>query len=444
MPRDIGALIDSQPLRPLQWRVLLLCSLTVLLDGYDIQTMALAVPALAGEWQLPPSGFGLALSAALLGIGIGSALIAPLGDRWGRRPLILGGLCLVGLGSIASAYAGNLDALIAMRFATGLGLAASLANATALVSEYVPARRRAALVTLMFVNVGLGAFLAGFTAPALMALGGWRGIFFAGGLLPLGLALIMLAALPESVRLLLARRPGHPAIARLLARLAPGVEAGTVVAEAIVAGQPLRGSLGELLSHAYRPRTLLLWSLFCGNLFVLYLLISWLPTLLHQAGWAPAQALRCAVLIQLGGIVGGLAIAFMVDKGRAVPALVCAYGIATCALAAFLVVPPDPAAWSALLLLLGCGVSGTQFALYALGAAAYPTTIRATGLGWAVAVGRTGAIAGPLAGAFLLQQQIASATLLGLLALPLLLCAFAARSIPRLLPFSQPTVPEGK
>ena len=422
--QDIGQLIDTRPLTGFQIRIIMLCCLTVLLDGYDIQTMALVVPSLAREWGMPASSFGIVLSASLLGIGLGAALVAPFGDRWGRRPLLIGGLWLTGIASIATGLADSLPLLLAGRLFTGIGLAMGLTNATALVSDYVPARRRAALVTLMFCNIALGAFAAGFSAPALIGSFGWRSLFFVGGVLPLGLALLHQVALPESLRLLLAGKPGHRAIAPLITKLFPDIDPASIHAQG--REQVQRRSIAELLSSVYRRRTLLLWQIFCLNLFVLYLLISWLPSLLRDAGWAPAAAMRGAVMIQLGGIVGGLLISLAVDKGKAAAALIGAYVIAAAALGAFALIPSTPLLWTLLLVILGGGVSGSQLALYALGAGFYPPALRATGLGWSTAIGRIGAMIGPLAGALLLQSHLGTTATLGMLAAPLFFCALGA------------------
>jgi AAHS family 4-hydroxybenzoate transporter-like MFS transporter len=426
---DIGELIDERPLSALQVRVIVLCGLIVLLDGFDIQAMALAVPSLAAEWSLPPSGFGLALTASLVGIGVGAAFVGPLGDRYGRRPLLIASLALVGAGSLATGFSTSQTQLVAWRFVTGLGLGASLPNAVALTSEYVPARRRAALLTLMYCQVAVGALTAGFVAPTIIETSGWQGIFFVGGVLPLALCVALYVTMPESVRLLLAQRPDDSRTAVILAQLAPRIEATRVYAHARERVQ--RQSVLTLLTPHYRARTVLLWCIYCMNLFALYLLVSWLPTLLRGAGWASAQALKGAVLIQAGGIVGGLCLSWLVDRGRTVSALTGAYCLTAVALGLFMLVPATVTSWSALLLVVGCGTSGTQFGITVLAAAFYPATIRVTGVGWANAIGRTGAIMGPLAGTWVVQQQLGANQVLALLVIPVLMCGICALLVPR-------------
>jgi AAHS family 4-hydroxybenzoate transporter-like MFS transporter len=418
---DVSQLIDTRPLVPLQKLIIVLCGLVVLLDGYDIQTMALAVPSIAAEWRIPSSTFGLALSASLIGLMVGAGLVAPLGDRFGRRPLLVGGMALVGLASLCTAYSTLPAHLVAWRFLTGIGLGASIPNGTALTSEYMPARRRAALVTLMFCNMAVGAFAAGFTAPWIVSRWGWQGIFIVGGTLPLLVSLVLFAWAPESVRFLLARNPDDPRIARLLARIAPDVTAAHFRSE----NEPARRhSILALFLPEYRVRTVLVWSTYVLNLFVLYVLVSWIPTLLRSAGWAAANASRGVGVLNAGGVIAGLVISGFVDRNKALPAMLAAYLGVGASLALFSALPSG-AVWWLLLLVIGGGTSGAQMTLNALAASIYPPAFRATGVGWATSIGRFGAAFAPLAAAVAVGRQFAPQTVLAMLIVPVLGCAIS-------------------
>jgi AAHS family 4-hydroxybenzoate transporter-like MFS transporter len=167
------------------------------------------------------------------------------------------------------------------------------------------------------------------------------------------------------------------------------------------------------------------------NLFSLFFLISWLPTLLSSSGWTPANASRGGVMLQIGGIISGLIMARYVDKGKTVPAMVTAYFVSAVSLGLFLIIPSDNGAWWLLLLTIGAGTSGTQFAFNALSAAFYPPLIRSTGVGWAVGVGRIGAVLGPLFGGFILREKLATPQVLGLLVIPVVVCAISVMFLPR-------------
>jgi AAHS family 4-hydroxybenzoate transporter-like MFS transporter len=419
---EIGRLIDEGALTRQKIGVIVLCGIAVLLDGYDIQTMALAVPSLTEEWGIEAAAFAYALSASVLGMVLGMAAVAPLGDRLGRRPLLIWGMLLVGLASAATALSTTPTELVIWRLLTGIGLGITLPNATALTSEYVPQRNRAFLIAAMYLGVPLGAVIAGFVAPMLIDAMSWRAIFLAGGLLPLALAVLLFAFVPESVRLLVAQRPKDPRSAGLLNRFVPGVDAVTVYA--LPKDRVEKQTVLALFQPQYWARTSLLWCIFALNLFVLFVLISWLPTILTDAGWTRPQALRGAVVIHAGGIIGGLVIARLVDVGRTVAALMTTYAIAAVGFALFLVVPGTLPAWTILLLVVGAGVSGSQVALIALSAIFYPASLRATGAGWASGCGRVGAFVAPLAGGLVIARyDLAPAQHLTLLIPPMLVCA---------------------
>ena len=416
---EIGQLIDERPLRPLQIIVMVLGFLVVWLDGYHIQSMALVVPTLSEQWSVKATDFKLVVSSALIGILLGSAFIASLGDRWGRRRILILSMIIIGVSSIGTGFAAGMTHLVIWRFVTGLGLGASIANATALTSDYVPSKRRAALVTLMFSGVSIGAFTSGYIADPIIGAFGWRGLFTIGGSVPLVMAVILAAALPESISLMLARNPGDRRIPKILARLAPGVDAVTVYARK---QEVHRKSALELLSHPYVRGTLLLWFVFFVNMFILYLLVNWLPTLLNAQGWSSSDARRGAVMIQIGGVIGGLILSYYVDKAKTVVATVTSYVLCAAAFFLFAVLPSTGVSWWLLLLVVGGGISGGQFVINALAAGFYPPVIRSTGVGWAFSIGRIGAVLSGFAGGFILEMNVAPMVVLQMLVVPVLMC----------------------
>jgi MFS transporter, AAHS family, 4-hydroxybenzoate transporter len=416
---EIGQLIDQRKLSSLQISVMVLSALVVWLDGYHIQTMALVVGTLSSQWSIKSEDFKLVLSSALIGIALGGAFIGPLGDRFGRRILLITTMAVVGLASIGTGYATNMTQLFIWRFLTGLGLGASLTNATALTSDYVPSRRRAALVTLMFSGVPIGAFTSSFVSPIIVQEFGWKGMFTIGGAVPLVLCVILAAAIPESVKLLLASRPGDPRIPKILSRLAPEMDVQNVYAKK---SEVRRQSVLELLREPYRTGTLLLWLVFILNMFILYILVNWLPTLLRTQGWSAANASQGTGMIQAGGVFGGIFISWCVDRGRTVMGMITAYMVTAVAFGLFAVLSSSGFSWWVLLFVVGSGISGNQFALNALSATFYPPLIRATGIGWAASVGRIGAISSPIVGGFIIQMHVAPFAVLGGLVGPVLMC----------------------
>jgi len=416
---EIGQLIDERPLSLLQILVMVMSFLVVWLDGYHIQSMSLVVPTLAAEWSVKSTDFKLVVSSALIGILLGSAFIASLGDSWGRRKILIISMVIIGISSIGTGYSTTMMHLVIWRFLTGLGLGSSIANATALTSDYVPSKRRAALVTVMFSGVSIGAFTSGYIAAPIIAHFGWRGLFVIGGAVPLFVAVLLALALPESLRLLLAKDPENPRIPKILARMAPDVDPRSVFARK---QDVKRQSALELLSKTYMKGTLLLWFVFFVNMFILYLLVLWLPTLLSTQGWSASRAMRGAVMIQLGGVMGGLILSWYVDKGRTVVATITAYLLCGVAFVLFAVLPSTGISWWLLLLVVGAGISGGQFVINALAAGFYPTIIRSTGVGWAFSIGRIGAVLSGFAGGLILERQVAPFAVLGMLVVPVLMC----------------------
>jgi MFS transporter, AAHS family, 4-hydroxybenzoate transporter len=415
---EIGQLIDERPLSALQIIVMVMSFLIVWLDGYHIQSMALVVPMVAKEWLLKPSDFQWVLTSALIGTALGSAFIGSLADRFGRRKILIISMAVIGISSIATGFANTVTGLISWRFLTGLGLGASIPNAIALTSDYVPSKRKAALVTLMFTGMSIGALTAGMVGPDIVNHFQWRGMFTFAGVLPLVMSLLLMTTIPESVKLLLARDPDDPRIPKILARLAPGIDAGAVYAKKQVVQKQ---SVFELMNPTYRKGTLLLWFVFFFNMFILYLLVVWLPTLLSAQGWSSRMAMYGSVMIQAGGVAGGLVLSRYVDKGKTVSATVTAYLITAVAFGLFARLPSHGPSWWILLLVVGSGISGGQFVLNALAATFYPPVIRSTGVGWVFSIGRIGAIISPFVGAWI-SKQVAPSAVLTLLIIPVALC----------------------
>lgn len=415
----LAELIDRRPLSAIQMWVAALCAAALFVDGYDIQVMALAVPSLSQAWSLPPSSFGYALAAVGLGIMFGSAILGPLGDRFGRRTLLVVTMTFVGLMTGCTALASTPAQFVGWRFATGVALGAGIPSCAALTSEYAPVASRSFVMGLMNVATPIGAFSAGFIAPPVLEAFGWRGTFLIGGMGPIIIALLALLV-PESLKFLLVRRPTDARIARYLRRIAPDVDPATVVVQG--RDEVQRISPLVLLAASFRARTLVLWSLVALNLFNLYVLISWLPTLLERSGWSLADALRGAVLIQGGGIVGGLLMSRFMDRGATKPALVGGFVLSAVSLVMFTLIHGQ-AAWVALLLLVGAGISGSQLSLNALSAAYYPPAIKATGVSWAVMIGGLGSIAAPVVGGSLIDIGLPLASILALLAVLSVICA---------------------
>jgi benzoate transport len=411
---DVQQRVAQGPLTSFQLAAIAVCIGLNMLDGFDILAMSFSASGVKAAWGLQNSELGALLSAGLVGMALGSLFLAPCADRWGRRRIIL----------LAGAIAGTgFTDLLVLRALTGIGIGATIASVAVLVSEYAPDRWRSAALAAYATGYPVGATIGGALTALAIPRYGWRSAFAIGGAMSVVLLLVAWRLLPESLDFLLTRRtPG--ALSRLNALLArmrlPALSA--MPEHATGAGHE---SGAAPLRVLLTGRTLLLWLTFFCTMAAFYFIVSWTPRLLNAAGLSAAQGLTGGVLLNLGGIAGcaGFAIAATrADAHRllfgslvASALLIAAFGIAVHRL--------DLALWTALL--LGVLANAAMSGLYAVGPPLYPTAVRATGMGWAIGIGRLGAILAPLVSGALLDHGWAPAQLYFLFAVPFVIAAIA-------------------
>lgn len=421
---DATRLIDDRPIGRFQIATIVLCALVVFVEGFDAQAIAYVAPSISRDWQLERGALGPVFAAGLLGIMLGSLFIAPLADRLGRRRIILASTVIFGLLTLVTPLASDATGLLVLRFLTGFGLGGAMPNAISLTSEYSPARRRAFLVMLMFGGFSLGSALGGFAAAYLIPHYGWRAVFVLGGVMPLALLPLLIAKLPESLRFLAASGKDADGATALLRRLDPAASpnARVVVLETAVT----RGSVAELFHDGRAKVTLLLWVVFFMSLLDLYLIVNWLPTTLTAAGTSIGQAAITGSIFQLGGMVGTIVIGLLSDRVGAARMLTLAYIFAAFCIGMIAITHGGSTATLIAVAGAGFGVVGGQIGANALSATFYPTTIRSTGVGWALGIGRIGSIVGPLVGGVLLALDMPPQQLFLISVVPVLIAAVAA------------------
>ncbi|MNO51137.1 4-hydroxybenzoate transporter PcaK [compost metagenome] len=397
----VSEIIDNSPLSALQVRVLFLCFLAVVLDGFDTAAIGYIAPELIQDWGIERSQLAPAFAAGLFGMLVGSVGFGPVADRRGRKFVLLVSLLIVSLGTLTCALAPNIEILAALRFFTGIGLGGVLPNAITLSTEYSPARRRMFLVTLSYSGFTLGLALGGWIAGLLLPVAGWKGLLLFGGLTPLILLPVLIAGLPEST-LFLAGDPKRIDRLREILKRVSGrhdLDAVSLITEVTTANP--RSPATTLFSEGRALRTVMLWLTFFNCLFVFYLLTSWLPTILRGSGYGTQETSHIAAMVPFGGVVGGIVMALLMDRfgaQRLLPPL--------CLLAAgVLVLTGAQLGNSTALLLMVFGVgftlTGALNNLSILAATLYPTHARATGVSWALSAGRAGSIMGSMLGAWL-------------------------------------------
>jgi len=431
---DVPALLNGQPISRYQFLVAALCAAVVFMDGFDAQAIGYVAPTLSRAWQLKPGALGPVFGIGLFGLTLGALAAGPIADRFGRKPVILFCTLFFGACTLLTVTADSLSTLMVWRFLTGLGLGGAMPNAIALTSEYSPDRSRASMVMVMFIGFSLGSALGGALAAELVPSYGWTIVFWVGGIVPLVLLPILALWLPESIRLLALREGQNERIAALLGRISPRLRYDPQVQFVAPEEHPPGFTVGHLFSEGRSIGTLLLWVMFFMNLLDLYFLANWLPTVIHNAGISERLAVITTALLQVGGVVGTLILARLLDRFLPYRVLAVTYLLAAVFLAAIGSSGSSIALIIPLVFATGFCVVGAQIGANALAALYYPTFIRSTGVGWALGVGRIGSIIGPVVGGILLAQQWSMARLFLLGAVPALIAAVAVFAMGQLRP----------
>lgn len=419
--RRVEELIDSSPMRLSQWRAIGLCSIVAMLDGFDLQVMSFVAPIVSERFDFGPEVVGYLLSAALAGLMLGSFVASPFSDRFGRKPVIIAACLLMGTFSFLTAFAADATEFIAFRFLTGLGLGAALPNIQTLTSEIVPKRRRALLMTLMFLGFPAGAIFGGLGSTHIIAEFGWESLFVIGGVLPFFTAVLLFFCMDESFRWLASKKPNSTALLEFMeiSRVSASNAKPSFLPEE--PSQNLEPIAEHPLGANARVLTFFLWLLFFSNLMLLYTLLTWLPSLMARLGESLDFAIHAAVVFNIGGAAGGMFLAWLMDRMGGVVALTSAYVLAIMLLLIVAMLGLDGSTLMVGIFILGIPVAGTPFGVSALAASLYAPPVRGRGVGWALAVGRLGAVIGPsVAGYLLLYISVWELVLTAII--PVLLC----------------------
>jgi MFS transporter, AAHS family, 4-hydroxybenzoate transporter len=422
---EITDWINHQRISRLQITVVFLCAMCALFEGLDAQNIGFVAPAIIREWGLPPHSFTPAFMSGLFGLLIGCLFIAPLADKIGRKTILLGSVASFALFSIFSAEARSLEALSILRFLTGLGIGGGMANAIALTSEYFPERRRAGMTVIMFLGFSFGASLGGLLSAYLIPHFGWRSVFIVGGALPLLVAILLAFALPESIRHLVAHNFPPSRINAILRRINPDVTFAQDTNFTIAEDRKSGLTVAHLFRDGRAMGTLLIWTVFFMSLLDIYLLASWLPVVLHDAGLTVSMSAVVTAMLHLGGVVVCAMLVPILDRRGCLVIMLPAYLLAALGIAAL-----GSVGTSVILLMVtataaGIGIVCGQNTANAFAAAFYPTYIRATGVGWALGIGRIGAIIGPGIGGIMLALDWTRQTILLVSAIPELIAVAA-------------------
>ncbi|MGB2887700.1 MAG: MFS transporter [Candidatus Acidiferrales bacterium] len=402
-PLTVGEIIDQRPLSRFQIWAIALCGVVLVLDGFDAQTIGFLAPSISETLSIPLKTFGPIFSASLFGLMIAAMATGPIADRWGRKWPVVVSAITFGIFAVLTARATSFNELLVFRFLTGLGLGGAMPNVVSLACEYSPKRLQTVIVAVLFAGMPTGGFVCGMASSVLIPTLGWRSVFYIGGLLPFGVALLLIKMLPESVRFLSVRGGDPRKISRIMARISPDL-AGVPVSPPVAVDEQHEGlPVKHLFTEGRAAGTILLWVPFFMNLLIMYFVVNWLPALLRQSGMSVSAGVTATSLFSLGGIVGTLVEGPLMNVSGASVLLLAEFGLCALFIGSLAFVGASLPLIVTVTCVLGFCVTGAQGGINALAAGFYPTSIRSTGVGWALGVGRIGSIVGPVLAGMMLS-----------------------------------------
>jgi AAHS family 4-hydroxybenzoate transporter-like MFS transporter len=405
---DVDDFLDTRKVGWPHLKIVILLVLAMMIDGYDIFVTGYTLPVLAKGLHVAPQDLTGVFVLQQLGLLIGTFVVGPVADRFGRRTTLLVGIACFSVCTLAVTQVTNVGQFLVIRFISSIFFSSVIPNSIALSSEVAPRRLRAGAVSLVFCGYTGGNFIGAIVQAWFLEPFGWQSAFWIGGLMPVAVFILLFLFLPESIRFRTLRNPNDRRIGDLLRRIDPGLRFdGTerFVMRAPEAKAP-RAPIVSLFSDGRLRSTLLLWAAFLSTFIVSHLIGSWNTTVLHNVGGLSLQRLALiASFSTAAGIIGTGTSGFIMDRfgpTRVLPLFLTGAAIAIACLG--LVDLHSP-------MILVVAVASGYFSnsglggLNALGAVLYPTRMRATGVSWAAGAGRLGGMLGPVFGGAMLAQH---------------------------------------
>jgi len=421
--KDPKSIIDDGAMGTAQWVAVLVTVGLNALDGFDVLSISFASPGIARDWGIDKATLGWVLSMELLGMAAGSLLLGGVADKVGRRPTILGCLIAMTLGMFGAAQAHGVSELLPWRLLTGLGIGGTLAAINATAAEFSSRRWRNLALALMVIGYPLGGVIGGVFVQKLLASASWHAVFVCGGWATAAFLPIVWGLVPESVAFL--DRRGAPGaleqINRILARL--GQPAAQALSEA--RGASARRSIADVLKPGLLATTALVTFGYFAHITSFYFIVKWVPKIVVDMGFDPRTAAGMLTWVSVGGAIGGALFGLIATRVALKPLIVVALLAGSLMIVRF---GQGAAALSGLKVTLAFSGFFTNAAIagfYLLFAQVFPTHVRATGTGFAIGVGRGGAVLAPIIAGYLFQAGLALQTVALLMACGSLLAAVA-------------------
>lgn len=423
---DARAIINRAPMGSFQVMAILICVALNALDGFDVLAITFAAPGISKEWALGPGALGIVISTGLVGMAIGSLLVAPLADIIGRRPTILLCLTTMSVGMLLSATVDSVYALACWRVLTGLGIGGMLAATNAMTAECSNDQRRDLSVSLYTIGYPIGGVLGGMMAAWLLGHHGWRSVFLFGGLASAAFLPIVWFRLPESIDFLALKR-APDALKKINAILE---RMGHRAADALHESPRQQGQLLDIFKGSLLPLTLIVCSAYFLQIMTFYYALGWIPSIVAALGYTAQVGASVSVWTNLGGIIGGTLLGYSARHIGIKPLTVFVMIAAASMLALFGRTAPDLQMLKAVAFVLGFFLFGAMVGLYATLARVYPTHVRATGTGFAIGLGRVGGMLGPAIGGWLMTIGVSRPNVAATMAMGSFLAAMVMLLLP--------------
>lgn len=405
---QISSIIDRK-ISGYQWLIILLCFFIALFDGFDTQAVAFTAPAIIDAFQLEAKALAPVLTAGIIGMTIGAMCLGILGDKLGRRKTLILCIFIFAISTLFTAFVTHLNHIFILRVIAGLGMGGATPVLLALAAEYSPKRYKGLVTTGVLLALPAGAMLGGLLAAKIMPIWGWQSIYIIGGVVPLLFLVILFFVLPESLEYL-RQKPtalNKQTIEKILNKIsAEKIHLDENNFHSTTESKEKTAKLSILFQQGLAKTTIGVWGTYFFNWVAWFMLLSWLPTILKQAGLDPSNAPYASVTVNAAFIIFAIPLAYFLPKLNTVKILSFMF-ICGIAIAIALGLTIQSQQWGLIFVLIACagfGIGGQQLALNYLVVASYPTEVRATAIGWAIGMGRFGAIIGSAIGGLILAS----------------------------------------
>lgn len=421
MSQDPREIISNSPMSALQVFVVAITIGLNALDGFDVLAISFASPGIAAEWGIDRSALGIVLSMELIGMCIGSIVIGGMADKVGRRPVILTCLCIMASGMFMATTVDGIVDLSIWRVITGLGIGGMLASINAVAAEFSNNKWRHLNVSLMTIGYPLGAVIGGLVTSQMLETMDWRAVFYFGAGVTLVSIPMVYFFVPESAQWLTQKQPDG-ALARINKILRhiskPEISSLPAISEAV-----RKRSIGDIFTPGLIATTLIVTGAYFFHITTFYFILKWVPKIIVDMGFAASNAADVLVWANVGGLAGGLLFGLLTLKLGVKPLTITVLVASTIMVTIFGRSPSDLGALSMLCAAAGFCTNAGVVGLYALFAHSFPTHVRAFGTGFAIGVGRGGAVLSPILAGFLFEADIGLPTVAFILSLGSLFAA---------------------